>query len=172
MTRSESTSRSRRRLLASLGAGAVAVAGAGCTGSGGLDGEPSYEEGNVGDVNASSDANRSAEEMVTAEALAQQEPNNSVTPLESLSLVDHEFVVEDGYLGSTIQGTVQNTGGDRVQLVEVRTRIYNGSGNLIGRYFASTGDLDANAAWEFQVVVLEAPADVAAYDITVLGTPS
>ncbi|AEH36556.1 FxLYD domain-containing protein [Halopiger xanaduensis] len=172
MTRSESTSRSRRRVLASLGAGVVAAAGAGCTGSGGLDGEPSYEEGNVGDVNASNASNRSASQMSAATALAQQQPNTSVTPLESLSLIDHEFVVESGYLGSTIQGTVQNTGGDRIQLVEVRTRIYNGSGNMLGRYFASTGDLDGGEAWEFQVVVLLPPANVADYDITVLGTPS
>ena len=168
MTRSISTS--RRRVLASLGAGVAAVA-AGCTGSGGLDGEPRYEDGTV-DVNASDDANRSAEEMVTAEALAEQQPNQSVTPLESLSLVEHEFVVEDGFLGSTIQGVVQNTGGDRIQIVEVRTRIYNDAGNVIGRYLASTGDLDGGDAWEFQVVVLESPADVAEYDITVLGTPS
>ena len=169
MTRSASTS--RRRVLASLGAGVAAVA-AGCTGSGGLDGEPRYESGTVGDGNASNASERSAEEMVAAEALAEQEPNQSVTPLEPLSLVDHEFVVEDGYLGSTIQGTVQNTGGDRIQLVEVRTRIYNDAGNVIGRYLASTGDLDGGDAWEFLVVVLESPADVAEYDITVLGTPS
>lgn len=169
MTRSGSTS--RRRLLAALGAGVAGVA-AGCTGSGGLNGEPSYQDGNVGDVNASNASNRSASEMSTAAALAQQQPNSSVTPLESLSLIGHEFVVESGYLGSTIQGTVENTGGDRIQLVEVRTRIYNSSGNMIGRYFASTGDLSGGDAWEFQVIVLESPASVADYDITVLGTPS
>ncbi|WP_049929246.1 FxLYD domain-containing protein [Halopiger goleimassiliensis] len=169
MTRSASTS--RRRLLAALGTG-IAGAAAGCTGEGGFGGEPSYEEGNVGDVTATNASNRSASEMSAATALAQQEPNNSVTPLETLSLVDHEFVVESGYLGSTIQGTVQNTGSDRIQIAEVRTRIYNESGNLIGRYFASTGDFEGGDAWEFQVVVLESPSDVAEYDITVLGTPS
>lgn len=161
---------SRRRVLASLGA-TVAAAAAGCTGSGGLGGEPSYQDATVGDVNASN-GTRSASEMATAAALAQQQPSNTVTPLDSLSLGDHEFVVESGYLGSTIQGTVRNTGNDRIQVVEVRTRIYNDAGNMIGRYFASTGDLGAGTAWEFQVIVLESPSDVASYDITVLGTPT
>ncbi|SER71127.1 FxLYD domain-containing protein [Natrinema salaciae] len=169
MTRSESTS--RRRVLASLGAG-VAVAAAGCTGSGGLDGQPRYEEGTVGDRNASNVSERNATQMSTAAALAQQEPSNAVTPLDPLELVEHEFVVEDGYLGSTVQGTVTNTGADRIQVVEVRTRIYDDAGNLLGRYFASTGDLDGDETWAFQVVVLESPSDVASYDITVLGTPT
>lgn len=166
-----SGSRSRRRVLASLGTG-IAAAVAGCTGSGGLNGQPSYEDGNIGEINASNASNRSASEMSTAQALAEQQPSNSVTPLDPLSLTDHEFVVEDGYLGSTIQGTVRNTGSDRIQIVEVRTRVYNDAGNVIGRYLASTGDLDGNAVWEFQVIVLEAPSDIADYDIAVLGTPS
>lgn len=169
MTRPKSTS--RRRLLASLGAG-VAVAAAGCTGSGGLDGQPRYQEGNVGDLNASNVSDRNTSEMSTASALAQQQPSTAVTPLEPLELVDHEFVVESGYLGSTVQGTVANTGTDRIQTVEVRTRVYNGAGNLLGRYLASTGDLGGNSAWDFQVIVLESPSAVAGYDITVLGTPS
>ncbi|AGB32892.1 hypothetical protein C488_09584 [Natrinema pellirubrum DSM 15624] len=169
MTHSDATS--RRRLLASLGVG-MATAAAGCTGSDGLGGEPSYESGTVGQINASNASSRNASEMSTASSLAQQQPNNSVTPLDPLELVEHEFVLEDGYLGSTVQGIVTNTGADRLQIVEVRTRIYNDAGNLLGRYLASTGDLGADDTWEFQVVVLEAPSDVADYDITVLGTPS
>lgn len=169
MTRPASTS--RRRVLASLGAG-LATAAAGCTGGGDLDGEPTYEDGTDVEINTSNVSDRSAEETTAAEALAEQEPTESVTPLQPLSLVDHEFVVEDGYLGSTVQGTVENTGSDRIQIVEVRTRIYNDAGNVIGQYLANTGDLDGGATWEFQVVVLEAPADVADYDITVLGTPA
>ena len=170
MTRRESMS--RRRLLAAVGTG-VSAAVAGCTGSGGnLDGEPSYEEGNGVEINATNATNRTATEMSAAAALANQEPSQSVTPLDPLSLTDHQFIVEDGYLGSTVQGTVENTGSDRIQIVEVRTRIYNDAGNVIGRYLATTGDLEGGDTWEFQVVVLEAPSDVADYDIAVLGTPS
>ncbi|NUC73453.1 hypothetical protein HTZ84_14205 [Haloterrigena sp. SYSU A558-1] len=169
MTRRESTS--RRRLLAAVGAG-VSAAAAGCTGGGDLGGEPSYEDGNGVEINASNATNRTATEMSAAAALANQQPSQSVTPLDPLSLTDHEFVVEDGYLGSTVQGTVENTGDDRIQVVEVRTRIYNDAGNVIGRYLATTGDLEGGDIWEFQVVVLEAPSDVADYDIAVLGTPS
>ncbi|ADB59503.1 hypothetical protein Htur_0605 [Haloterrigena turkmenica DSM 5511] len=169
MTRPESTS--RRRLLAAVGAG-VSAAVAGCTGSGGLGGEPSYEDGNGVEINASNVSNRTTSEMSTAAALANQQPSQSVTPLDPLSVTDHQFVVEGGYLGSTVQGTVENTGSDRIQIVEVRTRIYDDAGNLLGRYLATTGDLDGGETWEFQVIVLEAPSDVAAYDIAVLGTPS
>jgi hypothetical protein len=168
MTRSDATT--RRRVLASLGTG-VAVAAAGCAG-GALGGQPTYEEGTVDDITASNASNRSATQMSAAAALAQQQPTDAVTPLDPLELIEHEFVVEDGYLGSTIQGTVANTGTDRIETVEVRTRVYNDAGSVLGRYFASTGDLDAGATWAFQVVVLESPADVATYDITVLGTPS
>ncbi|WP_265110132.1 FxLYD domain-containing protein [Halosolutus halophilus] len=163
--------RSRRRLLASIGAGITAAA-AGCTGSGGLGGEPTYEDGTVDARNASNVSNRSATQMSAAEAVAEREPNDSVTPLDPLSLIEHEFVVEDGYLGSTIQGIVANTGSDRIQIVEVRTRVYDDAGNVLGRYLASTGDLNGGSSWSFQVVVLESPADVADYDITVLGTPT
>ncbi|ELY91188.1 FxLYD domain-containing protein [Natrinema altunense] len=166
MTRSDPTD--RRRVLASLGTG-LAAAAAGCLGGDGLGGQPTYEEGRVTVSNATS---RNATQMSTAAALAQQQPTNSVTPLDSLELRTHEFVVEDGYLGSTIQGTVANTGSDRIQLVEVRTRVYDDADTLLGSYLASTGDLDGNSTWAFQVIVLESPSDVAGYDITVLGTPS
>ncbi|MFC4543955.1 FxLYD domain-containing protein [Halosolutus amylolyticus] len=169
MTRSESTS--RRRLLASIGAG-IAAAAAGCAGSGGLDGEPTYEDGTVDAGNVTNASERSATQMAAAEAVAEREPNTAVTPLDPLSLIEHEFVVEDNYLGSTVQGIVANTGSDRIQLVEVRTRVYDDAGNMLGQYLASTGDLNGGASWSFQVVVLESPADVADYDITVLGTPT
>ncbi|WP_254522412.1 FxLYD domain-containing protein [Natrinema caseinilyticum] len=162
---------SRRGLLASIGAG-ISTAVAGCTGSGGIGGKPTYEDGTVGDLNASNYSNRTASQMSTAAALAQGQPSTTATPLDSLSLTSHEFVVEDGYLGSTIQGTVENDGSNRVQIVEVRTRVYDDAGNQIGRYFSSTGDVDAGSTWEFQVIVLESPSAVADYDIAVLGTPT
>lgn len=169
MTRSESTS--RRRVLATLGTGLAAAAG-GCLGGGGLGGQPTYENRDVSGVNASNVSNRSTSEMSTAAALTQDQPSNAVTPLDSLELVEHRFVVEPGYLGSTIQGIVANTGTDRIQTVEVRTRVYNDDGTMLGRYLASTGDLPGGSQWKFQVIVLEAPSDVASYDITVLGTPT
>ncbi|WP_408959324.1 FxLYD domain-containing protein [Natrinema sp. 74] len=169
MTRSGPTS--RRRVLASLGTGIAAVA-AGCTGSGGIGGEPTYENGVVGEINTSGNASRSATEMAAAAALADQQSSTSVTPLNALAVTDHEFVVKDGYLGSTIQGTVENSGSSRIQIVEVRTRVYDDSDVLLGRYLASTGDLNAGSMWAFQVIVLESPSDVASYDITVLGTPT
>ncbi len=92
MTRSDPTD--RRRVLASLGTG-LAAAAAGCLGGNGLGGQPTYEEGRVTVSNATS---RNATQMSTAAALAQQQPTNSVTPLDSLELRTHEFVVEDGYL--------------------------------------------------------------------------
>ncbi|WP_254763254.1 FxLYD domain-containing protein [Natrinema marinum] len=161
---------SRRRVLASVGTG-IAAAIAGCSG-GGLGGEPTYEEGTVDIGNVSANASRSTSEMATAAALATQQSSTSVTPLGSLALLDHEFVLESGYLGSTIQGTVENDGSSRIRTAEVRTRVYDDTGTLLGRYLATTGDLNAGSTWAFQVIVLEAPADVASYDIAVLGTPT
>lgn len=159
---------SRRRLLVAVGAGTGAAL-AGCTGDAGIDGDPEYEAGEIGNVDGEA---RTAEEMATAEALAEQEINEGVTPLDDISLTDHEFVFEDDYRGSTVQGTVENVGSDRIELAEVRVRVYNDDGEQIGRYLATTGDLDADTTWEFQVVILEAPEDLAEYDITALGTPT
>lgn len=154
----------RRRVLVTLGLG-TGVALAGCIGAGG---EPTYVDGEVGDVEGDE---RTPEEVVAAEAVAEQEIHESVSPLEELSIADHEFVFEDGYVGSTVQGTVENTGDDRIELVEVRVRVYDG-GDQLGRYIGRTGDLDGGARWDFTVVLLESPADITDYDITVLGTPT
>lgn len=160
---------SRRHVLAALGAG-TATALAGCSDDGvGINGEPEYEAGDVGEINGDA---RSAAEMTAAESAAEQEISQGVTPLDAIALTDHEFVFEDNYLGSTVQGTVENTSGDRIELVEVRVRVYNDNGEQLGRYLGTTGDLDGNADWSFQVVILESPADIADYDITVLGTPT
>ncbi|QFU82702.1 FxLYD domain-containing protein [Natronorubrum aibiense] len=164
MTRSTA---SRRRFLAAVGAGTTAVL-AGCN-DGGVSGQPEYETGSVGNT---SGGNRSAAEMTAAESLAQQETHDGVTPLDAVTITDHEFVLEDGFRGSTVQGTVENTGDDRIALVEIRVRVFDDSGAQIGQYLDSTGDLAAAATWSFQVVVLKPPSDVARYDIAVLGTPA
>ncbi len=160
---------SRRRLLATFGVGSAAAL-AGCNDGGpGIDGNPEYQGGNIGEIDGEP---RTEDELVAADSLAQQEISESVTPLEGLSLVDHEFVFEGGYLGSTVQGTVENTSGDRIEFAEVRVRVYNDAGNQIGRYLATTGDFDPDTNWEFQVVILKPPSNLAEYDITVLGTPT
>lgn len=158
---------SRRRVLGLLGTG-VAGALAGCNDVG-INGEPRYERREVGALEAE---NRSTEEVTAAEAIATQETTEGVTPLDSLTIAEHQFVLEDGYLGPTVQGLVRNTGENRIKLAEVRVRVFNANGNQIGRYLATTGDLDGGAAWEFQVVILKPPTAIAEYDIAVLGTPS
>lgn len=160
MVRADRTT--RRRFLASLGAGATALVG-GCTGT---SGEPEYESG---DVNASDGEPRTAGEMAAAEALAQQEANDNASPLELLSLESHEFVVEDGYKGPTVQGTVRNTGGNPVTFAEVRVRVYDDTGAQLGRYLATTGDLAAGTTWQFEAILLASVSDIADYDIAVLG---
>ena len=158
---------SRRRLLGVLGAGTTA-AFAGCSDIVGDDAPP-YEEGTIGDADGEE---RSAEEMATAEALAEEEVNEGLTELDSLSFVDHEYVVEDDFRRATVQGTVENTGDNRIQRIEVRARVYDGDGELLGRYLDVTGDLDAGSVWAFEVILLESPNDIESYDVAVLGTPS
>ncbi|WP_255170336.1 FxLYD domain-containing protein [Natrononativus amylolyticus] len=158
---------SRRYVLGLLGTSAAAVF-AGCSDVVG-DNAPTYVEGTVEDAG---DEERSPEEMVAAEALAEQEVNEGITELDALSLVDHEFVIEDDFRGPTVQGTVENVGDDRIQLLEVRVRVYNDDGELLGRYLDVGGDLDAGDRWAFEVVLLESPAEIDRYEIAVLGTPA
>lgn len=154
---------SRRRLLAAVTAG-TATALAGCNDGGGT---PSYEDGEIDEDGEG----RSVEELVAAEGVAVTEAHQSATPLDAIELRDHEFVLEDGYLGSTVQGIVENTG-TRIDVAEVRVRVYDDAGDYLGWYLARTGDLNSGERWSFMVVILKAPSDIASYDIAALGTPA
>lgn len=154
---------SRRRLLAAVGAG-TAVSLAGCNGGGG---KPSYEGG---EIDADGEG-RSVEELVAAEGVAVTQAHESTTSLDALELREHEFVLEDGYLGSTVQGVVENTG-DRIDVAEVRVRVYDDADDYLGWYLAQTGDLNGGERWSFTVVILKPPSDIASYDIAALGTPA
>ena len=159
----ETDSVDRRRFLTLLGTGA-AVALAGC---GSADSQPRYEEG---EADPPGDAEeRTPEEMTAAQGLADQNARQDAAPLDSLSLVEHEFVFEGGIQGSTVQGTVENESEDRVELAEARVRVYNEDGAMLGRYLDSVGDLDGGESWDFGVILLESPADIAEYDISIVG---
>lgn len=159
----------RRRFVATVSGGAVVLFG-GCVGS---SDKPTYEEGevNTSEINESNRTPRSAEELIAAEALAEVEANESARPLNSLELQQHEFVVKSGYKGPMVQGTIANTGGERIKFAEVRVRVYDATGNQLGRYLDSTGDIGDGATWRFNAVLLESVTDIANYDITVLGMP-
>ncbi|WP_312911173.1 FxLYD domain-containing protein [Natronosalvus caseinilyticus] len=169
------SSTSRRGALAAVGS-IAGMAIAGCLGTGtspsygGTDDEEGADTERVPvDVDGEG---RTAEEMTAAAALADDGPADGVSPLDAITLIDHEFVLEDGYQGSTVQGTLENAGNDRLALVEIRVRVYDDADDLLGAYFRHTNDLDSGSTWAFTVYVLESPADIAAYDIAALGTPT
>lgn len=155
----------RRRVLASLGAGGALLLG-GCAGA---DGGPTYEDGEVNDTDGEP---RSAGEMSAAAAVAQQDATESATSLQELRLEKHAFVLQDGYKGPTVEGTVANAGDTRVELAEVRVRAYGSDGAVLGRYLTSTGDLPPNTTWKFEVILLASVDAIADYDIAVVGLPS
>ncbi len=157
----------RRHLLAV--SGAVVCGLAGCTDDAGLDGTSQYEDGEIDAANAEP---RGADEMAAAERLAEDELHEGVTPLEELEITDHKFVAEDDVRGPTVQGVVENTGSDRIEVAEVRVRVYDDEAAHLGRYLDSTGELDGGGEWAFEVVLLESPEDLSSYDIAVLGTPT
>lgn len=159
--------RSRRAVITTVGTATIASL-AGCSGAD-IGNEPEYEAGEVGEIGGES---RTPVEMSAAADAAEVESTDGVTPIDSLDIVDHEFVFEGGYLGSTVQGTVTNDGSDRIELAEVRVRVYNDDGSQIGQYFDTTGDLAGGDSWSFLVILLKPPADIADYDIAVLGTPA
>jgi hypothetical protein len=176
---------SRRTVLASLGTG-VTLSLAGCADAvdeiedvdvGGVDlvdgvglgsTDPEYQSGTV-DVDGEE---RTDEEQAIAEQFADEEIDEDVAPRDNLVVADHEFVLEDDYRGPTVQGTVENNRDNRLETVEVRVRVYDDAGARLGHYLDSTVDLDDGSEWEFEVILLESPEDIAEYDIAVLGTPS
>lgn len=156
-------STTRRRFLTSIGVGATVLSGCAATST-----DPRYEDGTVGQTDGDP---RTTQEMVVAEALAPEQVNESVTHLNSLGLENHEFVVEDGYKGPTVQGTVANDGDAIVTVAEVRVRVYDENGAQLGRYLDRTGDIGAGRTWQFVVILLTPAADIAEYDIAVVGVP-
>jgi hypothetical protein len=156
---------SRRQLLGGVGS-VLTVGLAGCTNGGG---GPDYERGSV-KLPANVEP-RTTAELSVATQQATTEPNDAVAPTSAVDLVDHGFVFESGYLGATVQGTVVNRASSRIGSCEVRVRVYNGDDQLLGQYLDRVGGLDGGQSWRFTVIVLEAPADIGSYDITVLGTP-
>lgn len=161
------TERSRRGFLALTGVVATGAL-AGCLGSESSS-QPEYEAGDVPDEIDGEE--RDTDEMATAEGLAEQEVQPDLAPLDGLSIVAHEFVYEDGYTGSTVQGTAENTGEERLRSAEVRVRVYNDDGEQIGVYLDTTSDFDSGTEWSFEVILLESPEDIADYNIAVVGLP-
>lgn len=157
----------RRRFLSALGTGA-AIGLAGCLGSG-SDSEPGYESGDVPDDIDGEE--RTTAETTAAQAAAEQTTQDDLSALDALSVTDHEFVYEDGYTGSTVQGTAEYTADDRLANAEVRVRVYNDEGEQLGLYLDSVSDLEGGTEWSFQVILLESPSDIADYDIAAVGLP-
>lgn len=156
----------RRRLLEVIGLAAGAGV-AGCLGSSG-----DHDYGPQVSVDAQGNGSLdNATEASTQEAFAQQEPDPDAVSVDVLTLVDHEPVVEEGFKGLTVQGTVENTADELVEYAELRVRAYDGDTHL-GTYLDSTTDLGGGRRWAFEVVVLEAPDDVTAYDAGVFGWPT
>ena len=162
-------SMNRRRVLALCGA-SVSAALSGCAGQNSEEVEYGNRE-TVGDLPTPEDGNASnASKALAAAARAEQVDDSYAVALDSLALRDHELVVKDDYRGVVIEGTVENTGEERIEYVEVRARVYNTDGDQLGRYLDSTSDLAAGSTWSFDVIVLEDPGDVGSYDIAVAGS--
>ncbi|MFP8956684.1 FxLYD domain-containing protein [Natrialbaceae archaeon A-CW3] len=161
---------SRRRLLMATGTMLGATL-AGCLGRGGpaYDGDNADADRPVVDVDGEG---RTAEEMAAASALAITEPTEGVSLVEGIEVTSHEFTLEDDYRGSTVQGVLENTGDDRLSVVEVRVRVYDEAGAQLGMYLDRTGDLEANTTWSFTVILLESPSEIASYDIAAVGAPA
>jgi len=156
----------RRGLLRAVAVG-MPVCLAGCTG---VTDEPSYECGII-DIPADAEA-RTAAEFTAAAAVASEDISESTSPQAPVGLSSHEFVFEPNYLGSTVQGIVENQGDSRIDVAEVRLRVYTNDGSLLGQYTDSIRDLAAGGRWRFVVVILELPTVLESYDIAVLGTPT
>jgi hypothetical protein len=157
----------RRGFVAVCGGGVVAVLG-GCAET---SSSPPYQDGQLNQTNQTNATERTAQQTTAAEAAATTEPTTNAVPLESLVLESHEYVLTQGYKGPVVQGTVENTGNELVRTVEVRVRVYNASGAQLGRYIARTGDLAAGTSWQFEVILLASPSEIADYEIAVLGVP-
>ena len=159
---------SRRRALALLGGGlTAAVAGCSTQSTGAVE----YEESATVDDLPPSEVNASDPSVASAaSARAELDGNSYAADLDALSLRSHEPGVTDDYRGLVIEGIVENVGSVTVERAEVRARVFDTGGARLGVYLDSTSDLTAGTQWRFDVVVLEDPTTVGAYDIVALGS--
>jgi len=130
---------------------------------------PTYERRTV-DVPADAEP-RTPTEATAAAQQASSTSTNAVAAIDGVELIGHGFVFESGYLGATVQGAVENRTGGRIDIAEVRVRVYNANDQLLGQYLDRVADLDGGETWGFTVILLESPDTIAAYDIAALGTP-
>ena len=158
---------SRRRVLGLLGT-SVSLGLAGCSSGNKNVHYRDRQEVNLPTTTGANPSNASA--ASAAAARAQRESDSYAVELEALELQSHEMIVRDDYRGAMVQGSVENTGQQPIELIEVRTRVYNNDGHQLGRYLDSTHDVAAGATWEFGIIVLDSPSDIAAYDMAVLGS--
>lgn len=160
----------RRRALAAIGTGLASVV-AGCSARGGSeDSTPNYQPGNMSEGGLSGNTSTNATQATAASARAETQPSDYAFDLGVLELQNHYIGVQDGYKGVMIQGTVEHTGSHRLELAEVRSRIYNPDGDLLGLYLDSVSVLDPGSTWSFDVIVLESASDVGSYDIATAGS--
>lgn len=138
--------------------------------SGNRSGNANYQPGNTSDDGLSEDTSPNASQASAAATRAETQPSDYAVDLNALKLREHDIIVQDNYKGVTIQGFVEHTGNERLELAEVRTRIYDSDGNQIGFYLDSTNALDPGATWNFEVIVLESPSNVSSYDIAAVGS--
>jgi len=157
--------RSRRDVLAATGS-LITVGIAGCVDN---SSRPRYERRTI-EVPAAAEPRTPAETTAAAQQ-ATTDSSSAVAPTTAVDLTDHAFVFEPGYLGATVQGTVRNRAESRIGGCEVRVRVYDGEGRLLGHYFDRVSGLGAGTAWQFTVIVLESPGDLAAYEIAALAIP-
>lgn len=155
----------RRRWLELVGAGAVGGV-AGCLGGG----TPDYDDRTSVDVRGNGSLDN-ATEASAQQSFAQQQPDPDAVNVDALELRDHEMTVQGGFKGLTVEGEVENTGSELIEYAEVRARAFDGDTHL-GTYLDSTSDLSGGSVWGFEIVVVESPADVSAYDIGVFGWPA
>lgn len=160
----------RRHTLGVIGTGLTSLF-AGCNARGSSQNStPNYQPGNMTEGGLSENTSPNASQASAASARAQTQPTDSAIDLDMLELRNHYIGVQNNYKGVTIQGTVEHTGSHRLELAEVRSRIYNTDGNQLGFYLDSTNSLDPGATFNFDILVLESPSDIGSYDIATVGS--
>lgn len=153
-------------MLGAVGA-SLAAAVAGCVAGGGSE----FEQGGSVDV----EGNASLDDPTAAQAqqsFANQQINEQANDIEELELLDHEPVVRDDFRGLAIEGRAENTGSEVLEYVEIRIRVFDDQDRHLDTYLDTVANLGPGTVWAFDVVVLEAPEDVATYDVGTFGWPT
>lgn len=118
-------------------------------------------------VSSSSGSDKGKVEVASSssgDAGGQETAVEPAQPKEKYTITNEELDTSNPYSAS-ITGVLTNNTDRDYSYVQVEYILYDGAGNQIGSAWANINNLKAGGTWKFEAVTLQAPDEIAAYEL-------